>query len=58
MDFEACGESMRTALAFFPRHFPERLPAVAFVCSTWFFDAQYQQILPATSNIVRFQREL
>lgn len=57
MDFDACGESLRQAQAFFPRHFPERPPAVAFVCCTWFFDAQYQQLLPPTSNIVRFQRE-
>jgi len=57
MDFDECGESLRQAQAFFLRHFPERPPAVAFVCGTWFFDAQYQQLLPPTSNIVRFQRE-
>jgi len=57
MDFDACGESMREALAFFPRHCPESPPAVAFFCSTWFFDAHYQRILPAISNIVRVQRE-
>ncbi|MHB0936866.1 MAG: acyltransferase domain-containing protein [Armatimonadota bacterium] len=57
MDFDACGESLRQAQAFFLQHFPERPPAVAFVCGTWFFDAQYQQLLPPESNIVRFQRE-
>jgi len=57
MDFDDCGESLRQAQAFFLRHFPERSPAVAFVCGTWFFDAQYQQLLPPTSNILRFQRE-
>jgi hypothetical protein len=57
MDFDLCGESIRQARDFFPRHFPESAPAVALHCSTWFFDFQYQTILPPTSNIVRFQRE-
>ncbi|MHB9133937.1 MAG: acyltransferase domain-containing protein [Armatimonadota bacterium] len=57
MDFDACGESLRQALEFFPRHFPELPKAVAFICNTWLFDAQYQDLLPAESNIVRFQRE-
>lgn len=57
MAFELCGESIRQALDFFPRHFPEAAPAVAFHCSTWFFDFQFQKILPPTSNIVRMQRE-
>lgn len=57
MDFAACGESLAQAVAFFAWHFPELPPASVFFCCTWFFDAQLQQILPPTSNIVRFQRE-
>ncbi len=57
MDFDACGASMRQAVDFFTRHFPDKPAAKAFVCGTWFFDAQYRQLLPPMSNIVRFQRE-
>ncbi|MEI7435307.1 MAG: acyltransferase domain-containing protein [bacterium] len=57
MDFDLCGDSLRQAIDFFPRHFSEFTPAIAFHCSTWFFDSQYQSILPPSSNIVRFQRE-
>jgi len=57
MDLDLCGESIRQALDFFPRYFPEAAPAVALHCCTWFFDFQYQKILPPTSNMVRFQRE-
>jgi hypothetical protein len=57
MDFDACGESLRQARDFYARYFPDRPRAAAFVCGTWFFDAQYQQLLPPSSNIVRFQRE-
>ncbi len=57
MDHAACGESLQQALAFFPRYFPELPPARAFVCFTWLFDTQYEQLLPPESNIVQFQRE-
>jgi hypothetical protein len=51
-----CGQSIREALAFFPRHFPDR-PFKALVCQSWFLDPQFERILPASSNIVRFQQE-
>ncbi len=57
MDFDSCDDSLKQAGEFFPRYFPERPPAQAFACETWFFDAQYQKILPPSSNIVRFQRK-
>ncbi len=57
MDPAACGESFAAALAFFPRHFPEQR-FVAFTCSSWLLDAALQKLLPATSNIARFQREV
>ncbi len=57
MDFDTCGDSLRAARDFFARYYPERPRVTAFVCGTWFFDAQYQQLLPPTANIVRVQRE-
>jgi len=56
MDFDACGESLRRAVAFFPRHFPNR-PFKAICCTSWFLDPTYQKLLSAQSNIARFQRE-
>lgn len=57
MDFDACGQSLKEAPAFFARHFPENPAPVTFYCGTWFFDSQLQAILPPHSNIIRFQRE-
>lgn len=53
---EACADSYCRALAFFKQHWPEKTVIAGF-CHTWFFTPQLQQILPAESNIVRFQRE-
>jgi hypothetical protein len=47
---------MEMAKEFFPRYFPEKA-FDAFACGTWLFDPQFQQLLPASSNIVRFQKE-
>src|SRR5262249_30698373 len=57
MDPAACGESFAAASTFFGRHFPER-PFVAFTCSSWLLDPTLQALLPAASNIARFQREV
>lgn len=57
MDFDACGDSFRQALEFFPRHFPDHRFR-AFACSSWLLDAQLQHLLPPASNLVRFQREM
>jgi hypothetical protein len=56
MAHDRCGESFRRALPFFRDHFPDR-PFDAFCCSSWLLDAELQEFLPATANIVRFQRE-
>jgi hypothetical protein len=56
MDHAACGESVRQAIEFFPRHFPERHPA-AFTCWSWLMDPQFEAALPSHSNIVRFLSE-
>ncbi len=50
---ETCSSSLQQALAFFERFGPSK----AFFCHTWFFTPQLQQMLPADSAIVRFQRE-
>ena len=52
----ACRDSLRRAFEFFQQQAPER-PFRASTCHTWFYSPQLQQILPAESNIVRFQRE-
>ena len=56
MDFDGCGESLRDVIEFFPRYHPERA-FKAIVCTSWFLDRTYQQLLPERSNIVRFQKE-
>jgi hypothetical protein len=56
MDFDACGESLRDASKFFPKFFPDR-PFKAIVCTSWFLDPTFQQLLSESSNIVRFQKE-
>ncbi|MFB3882406.1 MAG: acyltransferase domain-containing protein [Armatimonadota bacterium] len=53
---DLCGDSIRQALDFFPRHFPER-PFAAFCCGSWILNTWLQEALPATANLVRFQRE-
>jgi hypothetical protein len=50
---EACDASFRRAVEVVEQ-FPERV--VAFACHSWLMDTQLAQYLPASSNIVRFQR--
>jgi len=57
MSFDQCGDSIRQALDFFPRHFPDR-PFVGFACHSWILDTQFPELLPPTSNLVGFQREV
>jgi len=52
-----CGGSFESAMAFFPRHFPDR-PCGCFCCDSWVLDSQLQELLPPTSNMVRLQREM
>ena len=56
LDFDACRDSFVQAASFYPRHFPERATARAVVCGSWLFNPGLCDILPGTSNIVRFQR--
>lgn len=54
---DECGESLRRSLDFFPRHFPDR-PFIGYTCHSWLLDPQFEELLPPTSNLVRFQKEV
>ncbi|MFG1945789.1 acyltransferase domain-containing protein [Nonomuraea sp. NPDC048826] len=51
----AVDDSLARAHAFFPRHFPDEHYTVA-TCFSWLLDPQLADHLPASSNIVAFQR--
>ena len=55
MSPEACEESFREAVPFFRAHFPEHRFR-GFTCKSWLLDRQLARYLPASSNIVLFQR--
>jgi hypothetical protein len=55
LGWDASDASFAWAREFFPRHFPAE-PLTGFTCHSWLLDDQWQQYLPDTSNIVRFQR--
>jgi hypothetical protein len=52
---EACDDSVEQARSFFPKHFPDR-PVRIGTCGSWLLDEQLAEYLPASSNIVQFQR--
>jgi hypothetical protein len=51
---EACDASLGAAAAFFGRHLLGHASRVG-TCTSWLLDEQLAEVLPATSNIVRFQ---
>jgi hypothetical protein len=55
LDPGACDASFAAARQFFRAHFPADRPRW-LACSSWLLDPQLAEILPADSNIVRFQR--
>lgn len=55
-DLESIKNSYIQAKEFFRKHFPE-IDAKGMVCHTWLFTPQLQDMLPKTSNIVKFQRQ-
>ena len=57
MDYDECGDSIRQALDFFPKYFPDK-PFATLMCHSWILDAQFEDLLPASSNLVRFQQEM
>jgi hypothetical protein len=56
MTVARCRDSLRRALQFFPRHFPEA-PFRAFQCRSWILNPEIAAIYREDMNIVRFQRE-
>lgn len=54
---EATDRALKEAVSFFNRHFPGASPQ-AFATTSWMFSDCLERILPPTSNIVRFLREL
>jgi hypothetical protein len=56
MDHAECGKSFERAGPFFAKYFPER-KFDAFTCTSWLMDSQFEDYLPASSNIVRFLSE-
>lgn len=56
MPLEATGVSMRDAISFFRRYFPERTFR-ALTCQSWMFNTQIQEVLGEQANISAWQRE-
>jgi len=52
---DACRESFRRALEFWPGHFPELPPTKGFVIHAWLLDPGLRKVLPPTANLVKFQ---
>lgn len=57
LDHAACGASLLQSRRFFADHFPE-WHHVAYCCYSWVLDAQFEALLPPTSNLVRFQQSV
>ena len=55
LDDDECGASIRKALEFFPRYFPEHA-FKGIICISWMMNRQLEKALPAESNLVRFVR--
>ncbi|NIK78710.1 hypothetical protein FHS15_003856 [Paenibacillus castaneae] len=56
LDYELLEESYQRAIEQFSRLLPEH-SFKGFICDTWMFDPQLQEILPKTSNLVKFQAD-
>lgn len=52
---DAVDDAFALAVPFFRRHFPE-FPPRSFACTSWLLDPQLGDVLPAESNMARFQR--
>jgi GNAT-like C-terminal domain/N-acyltransferase N-terminal domain len=55
MSVEACMDSYKRALEFFPKYFPD-CKFKSFCCFSWLLDPQFEKLLKETSNIIKFQR--
>ena len=52
-----CIESMRLAIEFFSRHFPER-SFKGFCCTSWVFNPRFSTLLAPDANIRLFEQEV
>ncbi|GAB2612912.1 acyltransferase domain-containing protein [Pseudactinotalea suaedae] len=52
---ESVDAAFAAAAPFFARHFPD-CPVTAFACTSWLLDPTIADLLPASSNLVQFQR--
>jgi len=57
LEHDLCGVSLRRAISFYARYFPDR-PWACFGCGSWVLNSRLQDLLPAASNMVRFQQEV
>lgn len=56
LGIQECVASLRMALAFAARYFPDSGYA-GFVCSSWLFSDEVEELLPEESNLVQFSRK-
>ncbi len=56
-NIEACIKSFDYAVKFFKKYFPNKA-VKGWACHSWFLDNQYANLLPESSNIIKFQKEL
>ena len=54
LTYAECKAGLEQAREFFPKYFPE-FDFQGFITTSWLFDPTLQELLPPTSNIVRFQ---
>jgi len=54
---ERCAESLRGAVEFFARYYPDR-PCVGISCRSWIYNTQLEEMLGAEANLVKHLREL
>ena len=54
---ERCADSMRKALEFFPRYFPDQ-PFVGFACVSWILNPDIADFYSPRSNMALWQREV
>lgn len=55
LDADACLESFAAAKEFFKKYYPEYSPE-CFMCDSWLLNPNLTDILPESSNIVKFMR--
>ncbi|MDR6879984.1 acyltransferase domain-containing protein [Bacillus sp. 3255] len=55
-DMDHIKETYKEAKAFFAAYFPE-VQSKGMVCHTWLFTPQLREMLPSSSNIVKFQEQ-